>query len=400
MAVSRLIPTLLTTVVLGCGKGNPSPPQRAVPTSSASLLPPDEVDAGPTRKADKTAGAGERIKIPAGSMIAGSTPGDEGRDPLLEPTLLPVDLGPFEMDRLPFPNDPSLPPRTNLSRDEARALCQQRGARLCTELEWERACKGPGGDLYGAGNRWDPACAQNPSSCASGFNVLALGAALREWTDSDAPPPGGGDRRLAIARGASASEEDTHHRCAHRTPLEASSKGPELGFRCCWGPPNAAAIPPPKTGEPSFGKGEIDLKTVSKLLSASPRLAPFARDLAFFKEDEAIKVVLQRGNAGAAKPGPVLTTAPVLWSPVPTEEVVVLALKAKNASLIVALYRLAEDHYRLASSLVLKDEPGPVVLSYTSFNKKRVLWSTCWECSGEQGAVEYRDGRRLVVVHH
>jgi hypothetical protein len=64
------------------------------------------------------------------------------------------------------------------------------------------------------------------------------------------------------------------------------------------------------------------------------------------------------------------------------------------------LYRLGEDRYRLASSLVLKDEPGPVVLSYTSFNKKRVLWSTCWECSGEQGAVEFRDGKRLVIVHH
>jgi hypothetical protein len=400
MDVPYKIPLLLLAVVLGCGKGSGGSSQGGAPATSAALLPPDEVDAGPTRKAEKSAGAGERVKIPGGSMVAGSTPGDEGRDPLQEPTLLPVDLGPFEIDRLPFPNDPSKPPRTGLGRDEARALCQQRGGRLCTELEWERACKGPGNDLFGAGDHWDPSCSREPASCASGFGVLGLGAALREWTDSDAPPPDGGDRRLAVARGAAASEDAASHRCAHRTPLDGSLKGPDLGFRCCWGPPNAAAIPPPKTGEPSLGKVEIDLKAVSKVLLASPRLAPFARDLAFFKEEEAIKVILQRGDAGAVKPGPVLTTGPVLWSPVPTEEVIVLALKAKNASIIVALYRLGEDRYRLASSLVLKDEPGPVVLSYTSFNKKRVLWSTCWECSGEQGAVEFRDGKRLVIVHH
>jgi formylglycine-generating enzyme required for sulfatase activity len=383
-----------------CGKGSGGAPHGSAPATSAALLPPEEVDAGPTRKAEKGAAAGERVKIEGGAMTVGSTPGDEGRDPLLEPTLLAVELGPFEIDKLPFPNDPTKPPRTAISRDEARSLCQQRGGRLCTEIEWERACKGPGGDLYGAGNRWDPSCAQNLASCASGFGVLGLGAALREWTDSDAPAPEGGDRRVAVARGAAPTEEDANHRCARRALLDASSRGPELGFRCCWGPPNAAAVPAPRSGEPTVSKTEIDLKIVSKILSASPRLAPYARDLAFFKEEEAIKAVLQRGDAGAARPGPVLTTSPILWSAVPTEEVVVLALKSKNASLIVALFRLGEDRYRLGSSLVLKDEAGPVVLSYTSFNKKRVLWSTCWECSGEQGSVEYRDNRRLVILHH
>lgn len=390
---------LLLLAALGCSKNEQGASQRVVPTNSAALLPPEEIDAGPTRKAEKGAGAGERVKIPGGSMVAGSMPGDDGRDPTLEPTLLSVDLGPFEIDKLPYPNDPGKPPRTQVGRDEARALCQQRGARLCTELEWERACKGPGGDLFGAGGRWDPTCARDPSSCASGFGVLALGGALREWSDSDTPAPGN-DQRLAVVRGASASEDAAEHRCARRLPVDGASKGQELGFRCCWGPPNAAAIPVPKNSEPTLGKAEVDLKAVSRVLSTSPRLAPYAKDLSFFKEDEAIKTVLQRGDAGAAKPGPVLTTGPVLWTPFPTEEVVVLALKSKNASLIVALYRLNNETFRLASSLVLKDEPGPVVLSYTSFNKKRILWSTCWECSGEQGSVEYRDGKRLVVLHH
>lgn len=396
-----ILPLLCALALAGCGKGSTGTAgQQMAPASSAALLPPDEVDAGPTRKAEKAAAVGERVKIAGGAMVAGSTPGDEGRDPLMEPTLLPVELGPFEIDKLPFPNDPTKPPRTNVSRDEARSLCQQQGGRLCTELEWERACKGPAGDLYGAGNRWDPACAREPASCTSGFGVLALGGAMREWTDSDLPSTEGADRRRASVRGAAPTADGVDHRCAHRAGVDSSAKATDLGFRCCRGAPNAAAIPPPRTGEPSFGKVEVDLKKISKVLAASPRLAPYAKDLAFFKEEEAIKTVLQRGDAGAAKPGPVFTTGGVLWSPVPTEEVIVLALKAKSASLIVALYRLPEDNYRLASSLVLKDESGPVVLSFTGFNKKRVLWSTCWECAGEQGAVEYRDGKRLVIVHY
>ena len=65
--------------------------------------------------------------------------------------LLPVELGPFEIDKLPYPNDPTKPARTGVSRDEARGLGQKEGARLCTELEWERACKGNDADLYAAG---------------------------------------------------------------------------------------------------------------------------------------------------------------------------------------------------------------------------------------------------------
>jgi hypothetical protein len=392
-----LAPSLL---LASCGKGGPAGTSGAGPAPSSVLPPADEIDAGPARKAEKAAGVNERVKIPAGPMVAGSTPGDDGRDPLLEPTLLPAELGPFEIDKLPYPNDPSKPPRTGVSRDEARTLCQERGARLCSELEWERACKGPGNDLYAAGNGWDPACARDPASCTSGFGVLALGGAIREWTESDLQASAQEERRRTVVRGAPAAADGVDHRCAHRSAIDATAKGPDLGFRCCKGAPNAAAIPPAKVGEPSFSKSSIDLKKVSKLLAATPRLAAYAKDIAFFPEEESIKTVLSRGDGGTSKGGPVFTTGAVQWSPVPTEEVIVLALKSKGASLILALYQLPEDRLRLASSMVLKDENGPVILSFTGFNKKRVLWSTCWECSGEQGAIEHRDGKRIVVLHY
>ncbi len=377
-------------VAWGCGKKAPSGAARG-------QAPDDARSAAPTRKADRAAAAGERVSVKAGSLVAGSTPGDDGRDPLLEPVLLEVELGPFEIDRLPFPNDPTKPARTGVTRDEARALCRERGARLCSELEWERACKGDDADLYAAGNAWDPACAKEPNSCASSLGVLALGGALREWTDSELTAPGD-DKRRAVVRGAPASADGVDHRCAHRGAVDGATKGADLGFRCCKGPPNAAAIPTLKTSEASFTKEPLELKRVQKALQAIPELAGYAKDASFFPEDDAVKAVLSRGDGGL-KPGPVVTTSPVTWNPVPTEEVVVVALRAKATSLILAFYKLPHDGLRLASSLVLKDEAGPVVLSYTSFNKKRVTWSTCWDCPGEYGAVELRDGRRIVISH-
>ncbi len=400
---SRAVALGLSVVALAalgapaCGRGADKRASGRPEGADGLVLPSEATSAGPTRKADRKAKAAERVAIPAGKLTAGSTPGDDGRDPLLEPVLLPVDLGAFEIDKLPYPNDPSQPPRTQVTRDEARALCKERGQRLCTELEWERACKGDDGELYAAGNRWDPQCAKDPASCASGFGVLAMGGALREWTDSDLSMPGE-ERRRAVLRGATATADGVDHRCAKRTPIDATAKGPDTGFRCCKGPENAAQLPPSRVGEPQLSKTQVDLKAIQRQLSSIPELAPYIKDLALFPEEDAIKTVLARGDAGV-KPGPLLTTSPVLWSPVPTEEVLVLALRAKSASLIVALYKLPEGKLRLASSLVLKDEPGPVVLSYTSFNKKRVGWSTCWECSGESGAVELRDGKRIVINH-
>jgi hypothetical protein len=340
------------------------------------------------------------VSIPTGSFVAGSTPGDEGRDPSTEPALVSVDLGPFEIDRLPYPNDPLKPPRTNVGREEARSLCQERGERLCTELEWERACKGPAGDAFAAGAAWDAACAREPNGCASGFGALALGGALREWTASDFFGPGRDESPRAVARGAAAGAEAVEHRCARRVPLEASTKSAELGFRCCQGPPNAAAIPAFRAPENAFSRLPVDVAKAAALLASSPKLAPYATGLSFYSETDAIKDVLARGNAGAAKPGPVLTTAPLLWSPAPNEELVVLAVKAQGAAVVAAFYRLPGDRHRLASSMVLKDENAPIVLAFSNFNKRRIVWTSCWDCPGEQGAIEYREGRRVVVVHN
>ena len=75
----------------------------------------------------------------------------------------------------------------------------------------------------------------------------------------------------------------------------------------------------------------------------------------------------------------------------------VLGRGAKD-SFIVALYRLPDNHYKLASSLLLVNDPGPFALAYHSEVRERLLWSSCWKCTGEGGTVSLRDGRRVIIV--
>jgi hypothetical protein len=356
---------------------------------------------GPTRPAGArsrtalTPKAGERVAVPAGRFSAGSLSGEEGRDPRSEAPALSVALSAFEMDRLPYPNDPAQPPKVDVSQKDASRLCAARGERLCTELEWEYACKGAVGDAYASGEAWDPSCARDFSSCVSSFGALGMGA-LREWTASElaSDKP---DHTLFAARGALTGAEPTEHRCARRDALAASTKGRELGFRCCAGAPNAATIPTPKLG-PVAHKIALEPAQVAEIFAAIPQLASL-QSIRYFSEPDDPTAVVKRGKSGTTDTeGYVLTTSPLLWNPAPGEEVVVVLGRGNKDSFVVALYRLPDNRYRLASSLLLVNDVGPFVLAYHPEVRERLVWTSCWKCSGEGGAVSLRDGRRIIIV--
>ena len=371
-------------------------PAEVRPSSSVVMsAEPEEAEVPKTRRPPKSKlGAGQKIEIPAGSFRSGSTPGDRGRDPGLEPALDKVELGAFSIDRLPYPNDPSLEPKTNVTRKDAERLCAERGQRLCSELEWERACKGPDGDPFPTGSGWDPACEDQPNACATGFDVVGLGASLREWTSSNVETVDGADRALAILRGATRKVADTEHRCARREPGDAEAQGEDIGFRCCGGAPNAAQIRPPKPVQ-TFRRVKLDAEQVTSMIKSVPQLAKLG-DVTFFKEPDDVNRVLARGDAG--KQGNTLTTSPLMWSPALGEEILVMTgLSSSGSAFVAAFHRLPDDRYRLASSFVLKDEKGPVVLAFNGWVKNRLSWSTCWGCLGEEGAIYYRKSRRVVI---
>lgn len=157
----------------------------------------------------------------------------------------------FFIDEFPFPNEEGAIPRTGVTQEQAAQLCSQVGKRLCTELEWERACKGPDNTRYEYGDAYRAeACGTGGSprlvpsgyriGCVSKFGVRDLHGGIWEWTSSE----WGRDTnagRVAI-RGGNDVEGELVGRCANARAQTPDEVGGELGFRCCQGPANPAKV--------------------------------------------------------------------------------------------------------------------------------------------------------------
>jgi len=376
-------------------------------TTSTSVLveaadEEDEVDASEQKHGEAKA-ADERVEIPAGTFVAGSLPGDRGRDPATEPIQLSVELGAYSIDKLPYPNDPARPPLVGLTRQEAAKRCAERDGRLCNELEWERACKGPEGTRYAGGTKWDDACASSPKTCASGFGVLGLGAAQREWTASDVGPIKNLIKGGAAVRGAGPKAADVDHRCAQRSVVDPESKADDLGFRCCYGKANEVTIASPDW-EDTIKRIDFPTEKLAELFSSNKRLARLSKDLVYFNEEAAADTVMRRGRARGTDAGDVpentyLTTSPVVYNPVPGERILLVTGRSGDkTSFIVAFHQLPGGRHRVGAAMIMENEVGPVVFVYNPYVRRKLHWTTCWECYGATGNVTYRQENRVVIT--
>jgi hypothetical protein len=329
-----------------------------------------------------------RIPIPQGSFSSGTEPGRFERQAALEPRPTRTALGPFEIDVEPYPGSGAAP-LLALSRAQAAERCAERRGRLCTELEWERACKGPASSPYPSGRELDAACTSLPG-CASGFGVWGMGA-VPEWTASDLP---GRDSRQAIVRGASSDAPAARHRCARRDP-RSSEAAPGIGFRCCYGPPNAARVVVPASGR-AFGEAVLPLAELAGLLELDPLTQRLARDLSYFDSAAASRAVL---GSNGERPGLRLTTAPLAWNPAAGVELLVVTGRSGPSTAFVAVFDALGDGRRLlASSFVMEGEPGPVALLYEPAVRSKLRFSTCAACLGETGRILYEDPDRPLIV--
>jgi len=194
------------------------------------------------------------VYVPAGVLVAGTA---VDRTPRVAEEELPaskIALGEFYVDALPYPNEPGAIATTNVTRDDAAALCAARSKRLCTELEWERACKGPANTTYEDGDTFHPAAcglgaaadlaAKRPTgelgSCTSGFGVRDMHGGAWEWTSS--PWGRGGRQDLGVLKGGNSVAGEIAGRCANSLARTPATKSPSMGFRCCAGTANEAAV--------------------------------------------------------------------------------------------------------------------------------------------------------------
>lgn len=222
----------------------------------------------------------------------------------------PIEMGGFYIDLLPYPNEPGAIPTSNVTRDEAEQLCVAKNKRLCTELEWERACKGPDNTTYEYGDAYRAAscgtgiapeeAARRPSGeraqCKSGFGVSDMHGGVWEWTQS-----GWGrtskDHKLGVLRGGNAVAGELVGRCANAIGRPSNKKSPTMGFRCCAGAKNAADV-------------HVTIK-------AAPSLEPVAQVDSLHEKWEPVL----RSSIGTAANH---FARAWKWNPVPNEELVLI----------------------------------------------------------------------------
>jgi hypothetical protein len=382
-----MLASVFVLPALACGTSEVAPPpEPAAPVVEAPVIAEAPIETPHAAAPRRVSLEGRRASIPAGISIIGSEPGTPFRRPSREADRVEVALGAFEMDRRPYPNDPTLAPLLVRSRAEAESLCAENAGRLCGELEWERACSGPESAAYTSGASLSlEECMRDPASCASGFGLIDMGVEHAEWTASDLPEGSIRMGRSAVIRGARSDQPADFHRCAARTE-QVVVDAPAMAFHCCYGAPNTMAYPAPEMVR-QFNDAPIELSALREVLSSVPELAAWAADFVPYGTEDGDRA-LARGNATRdALAGWELAQGPFRWSPTAGEETLVMAGRSGEDTLIAVLYPRDGGRYTHAASFVFEAETVPVAIARTPPTRSELLWTACQGCGGESGAI-------------
>ncbi|MEL6548527.1 MAG: SUMF1/EgtB/PvdO family nonheme iron enzyme [Myxococcota bacterium] len=179
------------------------------------------------------------VEIEGGRFLMGTQPNDPMRG-FGDLQVRYRNTAAYCIDRFEYPNKKGTRPQTGVSFAQAKRSCESRGKRLCSEVEWERACKGPSNARFPFGNAYRagvcnvgsggrPSALGAHPSCKSGYGVSDMSGNVAEWTasrwSSEIP-----DR---VVKGGAADQAMHASRCSARINEVASARSGQLGFRCC-----------------------------------------------------------------------------------------------------------------------------------------------------------------------
>ncbi|MBN1335000.1 MAG: SUMF1/EgtB/PvdO family nonheme iron enzyme [Deltaproteobacteria bacterium] len=191
------------------------------------------------------------VYVPGGTFVRGRLHAERSEVAgAAEPLAEVVRVAPFYIDRLEFPNTQGSKPAVRVSWERAADACVEVGKRLCTDVEWEKACKGPANLIYSYGDTFDPAkCGADVvdpyvlggrPECVSGYGAYDLSGGVREWTATNLE----GKSNRHLVKGGMRGNPQRGYRCASSMDEGTAYSDAILGFRCCL---DAQAPPrPPK----------------------------------------------------------------------------------------------------------------------------------------------------------
>ncbi|NKB70555.1 MAG: SUMF1/EgtB/PvdO family nonheme iron enzyme [Candidatus Latescibacteria bacterium] len=168
-----------------------------------------------------------------------------------EPDAGMVAIDGYLIDVYEYPNIAGAAPKVDITWAQAQSLCQARGKRLCSESEWEEACRGPDNFAYGYGPEFDQNRCNTAyrvgevwrrdrgttssgafAECTNGYGVYDMIGNVWEWTDGRFNQE---QKDWHVVRGGSwfhsvnlarASSRYGHH-------LDEEYSLDLVGFRCC-----------------------------------------------------------------------------------------------------------------------------------------------------------------------
>jgi formylglycine-generating enzyme required for sulfatase activity len=196
----------------------------------------------------KLVGREDMVYIPAGTFIQGAMHVEEATKSPNEALASVAKTEAYYIDRFEYPNQKGAAPLVNVTWDEAGRLCEEKGKRLCSAAEWERACKGPENSIYAYGNLYAAdACGADVvgdadknnqldrasgelNTCGSGYGVFDLSGGAREWT-ADSGFTNKDVYRLS--KGGKAGSPERASRCAFSEERKHDLTDRTTSFRCC-----------------------------------------------------------------------------------------------------------------------------------------------------------------------
>jgi eukaryotic-like serine/threonine-protein kinase len=181
--------------------------------------------------------------VSGGTFKRGATKDDQDKM-LDERPLENVEVPSFCIDEYEHPNQPGVFPTVNVSWEEAQQSCANVDKRLCTEDQWEKACKGPGNARFPYGNDFDANLCNTDDAqgrdralaeagrfpqCRSAYSVSDLSGNVAEWTATDF-----GDNLSSKTQKGGTYDRSVHAvRCSARMKGVPTERRLTVGFRCC-----------------------------------------------------------------------------------------------------------------------------------------------------------------------